>query len=333
MLHDAKVWVFPRTLSESWKYSRELGVWLGSRSADYDVIHIHGVFSYVTMAASRAAARHEVPVVISPHGMLSPYSLRRSRVRKSVYWHAIEQRSLCSARFLHATSSEEQRELTELLPTVPSICITLGLDDAVWTVPRTPGRFREKYGIPRDRPLLLFLSRLHSKKGLVQLLLPALAELPDEVMLAVVGGDDANDSGYGPLARNMTVSLGLKDRVIFTGPLYSPDKWAAYDDADLYVLPSFHENFGITAMEAMARGVPSILSREVQSSSFVLDAQAGQVVPPDRASLVGAITDFLAQPRASRLAMSQRGKDFAFRNLNWAHTAHKLAELYQSCVR
>ncbi len=130
---------------------------------------------------------------------------------------------------------------------------------------------------PTSRSSCFF--RLHRKKGLADLLIPALARLPGDVHLAVVGDVDTHDPGYLEQVHAACRQWGLGPRVHFIGPLYDADKWAAYDDATVYALPSYHENFGATVVEAMARGTPVVSSREVQASGFVERAGAGRVVP------------------------------------------------------
>ena len=240
---QVRIRIFPRTCSESWKYSRQLGNWLRSEIGQYDVVHVHGLFSYATLAASHSARRHDVPLVLRPCGMLAAYSRSRSPLRKSVYWRLVERQNVEGAAWLHATTEEEGAELQTLLPASRPVCIPLGVEEQAWQAPRISGSFRRQHAIPADGPLLLFLSRLHRKKGLADLLIPALAQLPPDVRLAVVGDVDARDAGYSEECHAAARQWGVSQRVHFVGPLYFEEKWAAYDDATAYVLPSYHENF------------------------------------------------------------------------------------------
>jgi glycosyltransferase involved in cell wall biosynthesis len=325
---DVPLHLFPRTATEAFKYSRELSRWLTERAGDYDVLHVHGVFSHATAAACRAAARRGVPAIVRPCGMLAPYSLRQSRFRKGVYWRLCEARHVRSAACLHATAPGEQDELAALLPGVPVRCIPLGLDEEAIAAPRRPQAFRSAHGIPQDRPLLLFLSRLHRKKGLVDFVLPALAQLSPDLVLAVVGERDSHDPEHGALARATAKSLGLEGRVFFTGPLYRDAKWAAYDAADAYVLPSRHENFGATAIEAAARGVPSVLSHEVQAAPLAAASGAAVSVPLELSAIGAAIQGQLLLDADQRAALRLRCREFALREFSWAGTAEKLLAMY-----
>jgi glycosyltransferase involved in cell wall biosynthesis len=320
--------IFPRTCSETWKYSRQLGDWLREHISQYDAVHVHGLFSYATLAACRSARRNGVPLVLRPCGMLAAYSRSRSPLRKSIYWQLIERSNVASAQWLHATTDEEKEELQELLPASQPICIPLGVEEQAWHAPKVPETFRRRQGIPADGPLLLFLSRLHRKKGLADLLIPALAGLPSNVRLAIVGDVDARDAGYTDRARAAAEQWGVSQRVHFVGPLYFLDKWAAYDDAAAYVLPSYHENFGATVVEAMARGIPAVVSREVQASQFVEQSAGGIVVTLEVDALTEALRSVLALSETDRLAMGQRGQEFTRRELSWAGAARKLSAHY-----
>jgi glycosyltransferase involved in cell wall biosynthesis len=329
---EVRVWVFSRTAARVWKYSAGLARWLQAHVSDYDVVHAHAVFTYSTWAARRAAERVGVPLVISPHGTLSPYSLRRKWLRKWAYWQLVERRNLRAAAWLHATTPAEQEELRRLVPGQRVECVALGVEQAAWHAPRQPGEFRRRYGISEHCPLLLFLARLDPGKGLADVLLPAVAELND-VHLAVVGDAARGERSYLGEVRAVIERLGLASRVSLLGAIYGPERWAAYDDADLYVLPSQHENFGLSVIEAMARGVPCLVGPNVQSRVFVEQADAGRVVPLDPAALRAAIAELLAWPAAERQAMGCRGIQFVRRQLTWSQTARQLADLYRSVIR
>ena len=325
---EVPVWEFPRSFSEAWKYSAPLGAWLRAHARQYDLIHAHAVFTYSTLAARVAALRADRPLVITPHGMLSPWCLARKRGRKFCYWHLVEKHNVRTASSLHATTPGEQAELRRLLPGARIEWINLGLDPVAWESPREPNAFRRRYNIPEDRPLVLFLGRLHSVKGLADMLLPALVSV-GEAHLAVVGGVGPNEPRYANLARAKAARLGLSSRVTFTGAIYGDGRWSAYDDADVFVVPSSHENFGITVIEAMARGTPCLVTDAVKSSIFVEQVGAGTVVARQVGQMSGALRALLALPPSEREAMGRRGREFVRRELTWAHTAQGMARLYR----
>jgi glycosyltransferase involved in cell wall biosynthesis len=324
--------LFRRDFSEQWKYSRGLGAWLAKHAADYDLLHVHSVWNYPIGSACRAARRAGRPVVLRPCGMLSGYTRRRSPWKKALYWHLVERRNLTGVRCFHTTSREEAEEVRRLgLPGETSV-IPQGVDCSAWEHPRCPDVLRQRCGPAADgRPVVLFLSRLHPKKGLVDLLLPALASLHG-VFLAVAGGPDEHAPGYEGEVSQAVQRLGLADRVALLGPVSPAERWALLDGADLFVLPSRSENFGIVVAEAMARAVPVLISDAVQSREHVITAGAGRVVPLDREALVAAMDELLAAP-AQRQEMGQRGRLYAQQQLAWPAIAARIADVYARCTR
>jgi glycosyltransferase involved in cell wall biosynthesis len=328
---DVPVRLFRRDWSERWKYSRGLAAWLRRHARDYDVLHVHAVWSHATAAACRAARRAGVPVLLRPCGMLSDYSRRRSAWRKALYWRLVEQPNLAAVRCFHATSTAEGHELEGLGLDVPAAVIPLGVDPQAWSAPRNADALRERCRAAGDRPVLLFLSRLHPKKGLTDLLLPAMTRLRSGAFLAVVGGPDEHAPAYANEVRAAVERLGLSGRVALLGPAPPAERWALLDGAAAFVLPSRSENFGVVVAEAMARGVPVVVSDAVQSCEHVAAADAGPVVPLRVEALADALDALLAAPEL-RQGMGRRGQDYARRHFAWPAVAERIAAAYESCL-
>lgn len=327
------LFLFRRDLSESWKYSRDLAAWLHRHAREYDLLHVHGLWSFATLAAARAARRHGVPFVLRPCGMLSDYTWGRSPWKKRLYWHAVERCSLTAARAIHATSAGEAAEVRALLmsPSPELVVIPNGVDDAAWTAERQPDHLCQRCGFPVGRPILLFLSRLHPKKGLVDFLLPAFARLRADAYLAVAGGADDHEPGHEAAVRQAVAHLGLADRVVLLGRVRPDERWALYDGAAVFVLPSRSENFGIVVAEALARGVPVVVSDQVQAAEHVAAAGAGRIVPLAVDALSAALDGLLADPSGAA-DMGRRGRDYARLHLAWPALAERIAGLYESCA-
>jgi glycosyltransferase involved in cell wall biosynthesis len=323
--------VFKRTLSERWKFSPGLWRWLRRHAAEYDLIHIHAVWSFASYTAGAAARRAGVPYVIRPAGMLSPYTWSRRAVAKSVYWRLFERRTVRGAAAFHATSTEEAKEIAAIHPGAKTAVIPNGVDPAAWEVAPDTGALRRLCGpAAGSRPILLFLSRLHPKKGVVDLLLPALARLTTDAFLAIVGGSDSHEPDYPDLIRQEIDRLGLKDRAAMLGPVPAAERWALYDGAAAFVLPSHSENFGIVVSEAMARGCPVIVSEAVQAAEHVLASKAGLVVPLDVTALADAMAHVLHEPDA-RDKFGTAGRSYARDRFAWDRIAGEIFSLYQSC--
>lgn len=320
---------FGRSAPGEYKFSWPLTRWLYREVRSFDVIHIHALFSYSTAAAARLAARARVPFILRPLGTLGAWSLGYRSWKKRPYLRLVERRHLRDAAALHATSDVEAGALASLGYAGKTRVIPLGvdvLDDL--PVPLTS----EQSTGPSTRPVrLLFLSRLHPVKNL-PLLLNAVALLGrssgPRVDLTVAG---EGEPAYEEELRRLVATLDLSDRVRFVGRLEGEAKERAFDGADLFVLPSKHENFGIAAAEALARGVPALLSREVGIALEVERAGAGRTAEADASSLASAITS-LACDRDRLQAMRRSALELARERYSWARCAHALERLYTEIV-
>jgi glycosyltransferase involved in cell wall biosynthesis len=328
------VHLFCRDFSEQWKYSRGLTRWLSAHVRDYDILHVHALWSFATTAACRAARRHGVPVVIRPCGMLSPYTWGRSAWKKRLYWWTVERRNLVNACFIQATSTAEADEVKALrLPSsVRTIVIPNGVDDAAWEVERRPEYLRQRCGTRAgSRPIVLFLSRLHPKKGIVDFLLPAFARLQTDAFLAIAGGVDEHAPEHEAEVRAAVERLNLPDRVALLGTVTPAERWWLYDGAAVFVLSSRSENFGIVVAEAMARGVPVVVSEDVQACEHVRRADAGLVVPLEVARVAEAIEKTLVSDGGSA-TWSENGAHYTKMHLRWDSIAFSLCQQYESAV-
>lgn len=323
--------LFPKTFSERWKYSRGLGRWLRRFAKDYDLIHIHALWSFACYAAGTAARSAGVPYIVRPAGMLSEYTWSRRLGRKLLYWTLCERRTVFGAVAFHTTSTAEAKEVETIRPGAKTVIIPNGVDASAWEIPTDPNALRRICGSTvRDRPILLYLSRLHPKKGITDLLLPALLQL-GEAFLAIVGGTDCHESGYLDQIRHEIDRLGLANRVALLGPVSGAQRWQLFDGATAFVLPSHSENFGIVVAEAMARGCPVVVSSAVQAAEHVQAAGAGKVVPLDAAALAEALFPFVSAT-SPRSEMGEAGRRYAAQHLTWDGIAQKVVSMYHDCA-
>jgi glycosyltransferase involved in cell wall biosynthesis len=176
--------------------------------------------------------------------------------------------------------------------------------------------------------MLLFLGRIHEKKGF-DLLIPALKRLSNaDAMLVIAGPDDGN---YQAAVMEMVRQADLAPRVIFTGMLYGSERVAALVDADLFVLPSYQENFGLAVVEALAAGTPVVISDQVNIHHQITANQLGAVVPTNVDALAGELARWLDDP-AVRRAASQRARRFVFEEFDRQKLAASWIELYQQMI-
>jgi len=238
--------------------SLRMAKWLAYNLRAFDLVHIHGLYRFPVTYAAWNARRAAVPYLVSPHGSLDPFLYRQSRYSlplKRIYELLLDFPNLNQASAIHYTSSEEAKRAAFLNLRARRIIIPIGIDWESYMRLPGAGSFRRNLGLCEDTPLVLFLGRINFKKGL-DLLVPAFAwvlkELPN-TRLALVGPDN---EGYGSKFRRWCAEHGIEDKVFFVDHLGPTAVKEAYVDADVFVLPSYTENFGMTVVEAMACGCP-----------------------------------------------------------------------------
>ncbi|HVA49259.1 MAG TPA: glycosyltransferase [Pirellulales bacterium] len=326
------VHLFRRTQGENLKYSRGLAEWLNGHAGDYDVIQTHSNWNHPVAAACRAARRAEVPYVIRPCGMLSSYTWRKSKWKKRAYWWLRERGNIRGAAGFHVTSEGERQEVLRLGVSAAVDVIPLGIGADAWETPVEPGWLREQCPQAGNRPIVLYLSRLHPKKGIVDLLLPALAQLKTDTFLVIVGGDDDHAPGYARQVKSEIGRLQLDGQVALLGPVPPSRRWAAFDGADLFVLSSHAENFGIVVAEAMARGKAVVVTTGVQFAEHVTASEAGSVIEPAASKLAASLDLWLAEP-SRRTRAGECGRRYVQKHFTWRRIAEQLAELYRQVCR
>jgi len=312
---------FARSVPGSWKFSWPMTRWLWTNAGAYDVVHVHALFSYATIPGCRAAARAPVPYVLRPLGTLSDWSLGRRRWKKRPYYALLERPHLAMASAIHVTSDAEADDVARLGYGGRARVIPLGVDVGA----RPSRRNRPANG---SEPLrLLFLSRLHEGKN-VPLLLRAVANAmhPFRPIELTVAGD--GDPRYRTHLAALADQLGLRDTVSFVGHVDGAAKERALAEADCFVLPSAHENFGLAVAEALAAGLPAIVTRNVALSRDVHAAGAGVVTEATETAVASAIT-WAAEHPAALLEMGDRAWQLARHELSWDTTCVRLAALYE----
>ena len=322
------VHVCRRNWSERWKYSRRLAAWCCQHVAEFDIVHIHAMWSHSTLAAANSASRYGVPYVLRPAGMLSSYSLRHRAVWKRPYWALFEQRTAMRAAMFHATSNAEADDIRAVLPSARITVIANGVEDQAWSLPTDKSWLRRHLGLESDpRPVILFLSRLHPKKGVVDLLLPAVAAMPQRPIVVIAGGADEHAADYERQIRQTIDRLRLQDSVRMAGAVAPQDRWRWLDGADVFVLPSHSENFGIVVAEAMARSCPVLITDTVQSCDHVAKAGAGMVVAPDVTAIRTALENIVqSPPRWPALGIA--GRTYAEQRFRWQSIAAQIVDMY-----
>jgi glycosyltransferase involved in cell wall biosynthesis len=293
--------------------------WLKQSVAGFDVVHLHSVFLWPMWAAARAAHAAHIPYVMAPRGMLVGEIIRRkNRWVKTAWINLIERTTLRQAAGLHVTADLEAEEARALgLPMPAVFCVPNGVG-----TPRTHAQLSAGPFGQVPRPYALFLSRISWKKGLDRLI-TAWQWVPD-LHLIIAGNDDEN---YRPQMEALARAAGLGDRVRFVGPVSDEHKWALYENAELFVLPSYSENFGNVVAEAMAMSCPVIVSPDVGIASLVRTFGAGIVANCEARQLAEHVRSLHHDP-ARRRDMGARGRRAVAEELSWEAVAARMDAVY-----
>jgi len=255
----------------------------------FDLVHFYGLYDLLGPIVGFYCRKYGIPYVIEPMGMNRPID-RSIRLKK--LWHRSVGREFWqNADRIVATSELEQQELFEDGVSSQKLVMRYnGVDPVPEEARFSKGSFRRKHGISMEQPLILFLSRLVPRKG-ADVLIRAFAKACPTSGRLVIAGPEA-EAGYLSHLKKIAIELGVSDRVSFTGALFDDEKSEAFSDADIFVLPSKYENFANVAAEAVAFGVPVIISPFCGIRSLVTN-RAGLVIPPDTNSLADALRRML----------------------------------------
>jgi glycosyltransferase involved in cell wall biosynthesis len=290
-----------------------------------DVVHLHSVFLWPTWAAARLARRSRVPYVLSPRGMLIKKLIASRHPRlKSAWIGLIEKSNLERAAAIHATSTYEAAELDKFGWDLSRVAIVPNGVDAGDDA-RVDEPSADIGALAGSEPLILFLGRIAAVKGLDRLL-HGFARSRCGI-LAIVGTDY---EGLASRLSRLAVELGIAARVrIIPRTVAGADKECLFAAARAFVLPSYSESFGNSALEAMQRGVPVIVTPEVGAAEIVREARAGVVADGDPASLGQAIDLFVGDASLA-LAMGEAGRRHVGDHYGWPSVAARMEALYES---
>lgn len=312
-------WMPPLAPLREYAVSPAFSRWLGRHLGDYDLLHVHALFSYPSTSAMAQARRAGVPYLLRSIGQLDRWSLTQSARRKRWMLRLIERRNLLGAAAIHVTSDQESQDVAALGLSVPRLVLPLGV-----TLPaELPGRPARPAGSPVR---FLFLSRLHPKKRL-DVLLEALAQLqarcPGQAWELRIAG--SGDPDYTTRCRDLARRLGLEARCHWLGFLEGEAKWRELVGADWFVLPSASENFGIAVVEALAAGTPVLISSEVGVAPAVAAAGAGIITPATAEGLAGSLAQALQPPSEQQ---QDAARNLAREHFSWSTLATRLIAAY-----
>ena len=318
-----RVRYFDRLGTAEYKLSFSLLAWLGRHAADYDLVHIHSSFNFPVLAAASVCRWRGVPYLLTPHGMLEPWALGYKAWKKRVYYDWIERPLvLRGARALQALNGSEAANIEALKLGPPVVVLPNGIDPAQTGScgPAEAEIFLNRFPAARDKTVILFLHRIDPKKGL-DVLARAYAQVRARFSRAhlVVAGPDS--IGYTETARGFFEAAGCAGEATFTGMLAGEVKRGALAAASVFVLPSYSEGFSMSVLEAMAAGLPCVLT---EGCNFPEAGAAGaaRIVPTGDADRFAAeLLGLLDDPSAAR-AEGERARALVLGDYTWAAIAN-----------
>jgi glycosyltransferase involved in cell wall biosynthesis len=327
MLDGVRIRLFPLANPRIWLASWAMRDALARDLPGFDLLHLHSLYLFHDWAAGSLARRLGKPYLVRPHGTLDPYIFRRRRLKKAIFDLWFQDRVLRDAAAVHYTAEEEMRLAEPYVHGAPGVVIPNGLDPGDYAALPAKGSFRARHPEIGDRRILLFLGRINFKKGL-DILADAVGRLKRDDLHLVIAGPDG---GYLAETRRFVADAGISARTTFAGMLMGQEKLAAFADASLFLLPSYSENFGISVVEAMACGVPVLISDRVNIWREVVADGAGRAAPCDAEAVARQITEMLAEPAALE-RMGAAGRAAVAARYDWVTIALRLEQVYETVI-
>ncbi len=283
------------------------------------IFHNHGMWQFNSLYPGQIVNKYNSPYIVSTRGSFSKIAFRNGSIIKKLFWPLYQKPSFKKVSIFHATSIDEYLDIRNLGFKQPVAIIPNGID--------IPNFFLKSISKLKT---VLFLGRIHPIKG-IDLLLPAWKLIQDKHLdwqLKIIGDDVGyhGSSGYKLKMKNLSKDLKLK-RTEFLDPLYGNDKWQAYKDADIYILPSYSENFGVTIAEAMASGLPVIVTKGTPWSD-VEQKNAGLWVDNKIDTIANAIEILILKNSEEREYMGQNGRDWMSKDFSWDTIAKNMNYVY-----
>lgn len=321
---------FPVQPPRPWTFSLPLGRALRRAVREYDIVHIHSLYLFHNAVAGHYCRAYDVPYLVRPHGTLDPFIFKRHRLRKTVMEVLFERKNIRHAAAVHFTTEEEKKLAEPYTFGTPGVVVPHGLDLAEYQDLPVPGAFRSAFPEVGGKRIILFLGRINFKKGL-DILVRAFSMVErsrDDVHLVIAGPDEG---GFGGEVRAWLKDEGVLERATFTGMLQGREKLAVLRDAEMFVLPSYSENFGISVVEAMACGVPVIISDKVNIWREVEASRAGRVASCGAKQFAEVMSGLLDSPEEAK-RMGQNGKALVEERFQWSTAAAAMEDVYHSIL-
>ena len=290
-------------------FSNRLIPWLRENRSRYDAVSVHGIWQFHSFASWRALHNSNTAYVVFTHGMLDPWFKKQyplKHLKKWMYWPWADYRVLRDAQAVLFTC-EEERVLARQsfwLYRCNEVVVNYGTAKPTGDAQLEVGKFFGRYPELRGKKLALFIGRVHPKKGcdmLIEAFATVLAKRP-EWHLIIAGPDQV---GWQKKLQHRAEKFGMASRITWTGMISGSIKWGALRAAEVFVLPSHQENFGIAVAEALAAGTPTLISDKVNIWREIQADGAGIVAEDCLSGTCELFRSYLDLPQEKKLAMRQ----------------------------
>ena len=312
----------------SYAYTPSLVPWLRENAPRFDAVIVNGLWQYPSFAVRQALHGTQTPFFVYPHGMLDPWFKRAypfKHLKKSLYWPLAEYRVLRDARAVLFTCEEEKLLARRSfgLYRANEIVVNFGTSVPAGDPQAQREEFLAHYPELRAKRLLLFLSRIHAKKG-CDVLIEAFARVApsDPALHLVMAGPD--QTGWRASLERLATARGVAGRILWPGMLTGEDKWGAFHAAEAFVLPSHQENFGIAVAEALACGLPVLISDKVNIWREIKEDGAGLVAPDDAEGTRQSLQAWLGMSLMQKAEMGRSAERCFRRRFEVSQAAHSL---------
>ncbi len=314
-----------------WHFSWQMTKALRKNLKRFDLVHIQAVWNYPTAVSAYYCRQYDKQYIISLRGTLYPCTIGKKSWKKLPYYYLVAKRDLKGASAIHYTTEDEaERSHPFLGLNNQEIIIPNGMDLSEYNDLSTNESLKRCYPILKDKKVILFLGRINWKKGL-DILSKAFGQLArerKEVHLLIAGPDE---EGYGEKVRRWFEEEGVLEQVTFMGMLTGKDKLAVFAGSDIFVLPSYSENFGMAVIEAMASGLPVIISDQVGIYKEVAESKAGRVIETDAEQLAEAMANLLDNPDTCK-EMGENGLKLVKEQYSLGKVAKRMVNMYEKVL-
>jgi len=331
LIDGVKVYYFPIIGNFHYAFSPSMEQYLKKKIAKFDIVHIQGIYQFHSLIGGYYSRKFGVPYVVSPKGMLLPEVIRlKGRLKKKLYMALVENRNIINANLIHCTTKDEKEGLLKLGSPFQSTAVIPNSIETYTELKRKNNKaFRKKYNLI-DKKIILFLSRLNWIKG-IDKLIPSFSKVVKKYPKAhlVLAGPD--ERGYQKNIKKWIKKQQIEKYVTFTGLLKGKEKTEALYGSDLFILPSYSENFGMAVVEAMLAGLPIILTNNIGVWDIIKKNDCGIIVDLTPDSIAKGICYLLENPE-QRKKMGRKAQEIAKREFSIKKVAKEMIEAYKEVL-